>query len=62
MCVTYYEIGHMIVEKEQEGENRADYGSKLLAGLSEYLGAKFGKGFSLANSKNGKAVLPFLLT
>lgn len=54
MCVTNFEVGRMIVEKQQEGESRAEYGSRLLAGLSEYLGAKFGKGFSLANLRNAR--------
>lgn len=54
MCATNFEVGRMIVEKEQDGESRAEYGSKLLAGLSDYLGAQFGKGFSAANLRNAR--------
>ncbi|MCL2260423.1 MAG: PDDEXK nuclease domain-containing protein [Fibromonadales bacterium] len=46
MCVTYFEIGRMIVEKEQGGEARAKYGSGLLAELSVFLNKRFGNGFS----------------
>ena len=35
MCVTYFEVGRMIVEQEQDGEARAKYGKKLLAELSK---------------------------
>ena len=34
MVLTYYEIGKMIVEEEQNGKERANYGSQLLSGLS----------------------------
>ena len=54
MCATYYEIGRMIVVKEQDGESRAEYGRKLIEGLSEYLGEQVGKGFSVANLKNAR--------
>ena len=46
---TYWQIGQHIVEFEQQGENRAQYGSKLLAQLSEQLTAEFGKGFDASN-------------
>ena len=49
MVVTYYEIGRRIIEKEQHGENRAQYGKRILQGLSDYLTANLGKGFSLEN-------------
>jgi len=49
MVHTYYEIGRMIVEEEQRGKNRADYGKELLKGLSKVLTKKFGKGFSVTN-------------
>ena len=51
MVVTYYEIGRMIVEEEQKGSERAEYGKFLLDGLSEHLTLEFGKGFSLTNLK-----------
>lgn len=51
MVYTYYEIGRRIVEEEQHGNGRADYGKHLLKELSEYLTENFGKGFSLTNLK-----------
>jgi len=51
MTVTYYEIGRRIIEKEQQGEKRAQYGKHILQGLSEYLTANLGKGFSVENLK-----------
>ena len=51
MVLTYFEIGRMIVEKEQKGENRAEYGKKILKILSKKLTEKYKKGFSLTNLK-----------
>jgi len=52
IVMTYYEIGRMIVEREQQGQQRAQYGARLMKGLSEYLTEHYGKGFSFANVKN----------
>jgi predicted nuclease of restriction endonuclease-like (RecB) superfamily len=52
MVYTYFEIGRMIVEEEQNGKNRAEYEKQLLKGLSELLTNEFGKGFSIANLEN----------
>ncbi len=46
---TYWEIGKEIVEYEQKGKEKAEYGSNLLDNLSKDLKAKFGKGFSRRN-------------
>ena len=54
MCVTYYEIGRMIVEKEQGGKDRAEYGRGLLNDLSDYLNGRFGKGYSVSTLKNAR--------
>ena len=43
---TYWQIGHDIVEFEQGGKVRADYGKALLASLSRDLTLRHGKGFS----------------
>lgn len=51
MVYAYYEIGRMIVEEEQSGSNRAEYGKKILKGLSGHLTERFGKGFSSDNLK-----------
>lgn len=52
IAITYYEVGRMIVEREQQGQKRARYGVKLIKGLSEYLSEYFGKGFSVVNLQN----------
>lgn len=49
MVYTYYEIGRMIVEDEQKGEPRAEYGKAVIKQLSDRLTRKFGKGFSERN-------------
>ena len=49
MVYAYYEIGRMIVEEEQHGQNRAAYGKQILQELSKYLSEKYGKGFSTTN-------------
>ena len=49
MTYTYFEIGRMIVDEEQNGKERAAYGKQVLKGLSEQLTNEFGKGFSLRN-------------
>lgn len=49
MVLTYFEIGRMIVEEEQNGKERADYGKQLLSELSHSLNKEFGKGFSITN-------------
>ena len=52
MVYTYYEIGRMIVEDEQQGKQRAEYGKQVLKELSKRLNAEFGKGFSVQNLEN----------
>jgi len=47
--MTNFEIGRRIVEHEQKGENRAEYGAKLLKELSARLAEEFGRGFSVSN-------------
>ncbi|MGI8467024.1 MAG: PDDEXK nuclease domain-containing protein [Pyrinomonadaceae bacterium] len=49
MTATYWEIGRRIVELEQGGKKKADYGKQLLVNLSEDLTGKFGRGFSRQN-------------
>ncbi|MBI2731579.1 MAG: DUF1016 domain-containing protein [Sphingobacteriales bacterium] len=44
-----WEIGRHIVEFEQQGQERAEYGSDLLARLSKDLGQRYGKGFGRRN-------------
>jgi len=51
MTQTYWEIGRRIVEEEQKGEKRAEYGKSILEKLSAELSKEFGKGFSVTNLK-----------
>jgi hypothetical protein len=52
IVLTYYEIGRMIVEDEQNGGDRAEYGKAVLKDLSLHLTEKFGRGFSEDNLSN----------
>ena len=49
MTATYWEVGRRIVEFEQGGENRAEYGRKLIEHLSKDLTWRFGRGFGQRN-------------
>jgi len=49
MVQAYWQIGHIIVENEQNGEERAAYGKGILQELSERMTSEFGKGFSVRN-------------
>lgn len=51
MVYSYFEVGRRIVEEEQSGADRAQYGQYILKELSEYLTKNFGKGFSVTNLK-----------
>ena len=51
MVYSYYEVGRMIVEEEQNGKQRAEYGKTILKELSERLTESLGKGFSVENLK-----------
>ena len=52
MVETYWQVGCLIVEEEQKGQERAKYGEYLIQRLSKDLINKFGKGFTYANIKN----------
>ena len=49
MTETYWNIGKRIVEQEQQGKERAEYGKHLIEMLSEELKKEFGKNFSKRN-------------
>ena len=51
LVYTYYDVGRMIVEDEQGGKKRAEYGKAQLATLSRRLTDRFGKGWSVENLK-----------
>ena len=49
---TYWEIGKIIIEDEQENSERAEYGKKLLKEWSKKLTNEYEKGFSRSNLQN----------
>jgi predicted nuclease of restriction endonuclease-like (RecB) superfamily len=51
MVQAYWQIGQIIVEEEQKGEQRAEYGKNLIKELSVRLGKDYGKGFTISNLK-----------
>ena len=51
LLAAYWQVGRHIVEYEQNGNARADYGTGMLKKLSEKLVAEFGNGFNLTNLK-----------
>lgn len=55
LTATYWQIGRRIVEHEQGGRWRADYGEALLARLSNDLTARYGRGFSARNLRQMRA-------
>lgn len=54
MVMAYWQIGKNIVE-QQGGDERADYGARLISELSKRLTADFGKGFDERNLRNMRA-------
>lgn len=52
MVSAYWNIGLLIVEEEQHGKERAEYGAYLVQNLSKKLTAEFGKGFTEQNLRN----------
>ena len=52
MVQSYWEIGRLIVEHEQQGEKRAAYGKAQLQRISTQLSARLGRGFDVTNLRN----------
>ncbi len=52
MILTYWKVGRRIVEEEQHGEKRAEYGKKLLQMLAEELSKDFADGYSDRDLRN----------
>ena len=52
MVCCYWEIGRVLVEDEQQGKERAEYGRKIVSELSSRLTREFGKGFDPSNLWN----------
>jgi len=49
MVQAYWDIGYEIVEEEQQGKERAEYGKALLQALSERLSKQYGQNLSVRN-------------
>jgi predicted nuclease of restriction endonuclease-like (RecB) superfamily len=56
MVQAYWHVGRLIVEQEQQGNERAEYGKQLLEQLSQRLQGDFGKGFDVTNLRNMRRV------
>ena len=54
MVKSAWDVGRQIIEEEQKGKHRADYGKQILKQLSERLTKEFGIGYSQTNLKNMK--------
>jgi len=52
---TYWQIGKIIVEDEQQGNAKAEYGKATLKNLGAQLTLEFGKGFDDSNLRNMRA-------
>jgi hypothetical protein len=52
MVQAYWQIGRTIVEEEQEGRHRAEYGTNMLKYLSQKLKDEFGSGYDPTNLSN----------
>ncbi|AZA92461.1 Uncharacterized conserved protein [Chryseobacterium nakagawai] len=52
LLLSYWQIGKLIVEDEQQGKERAEYGKYTLKNLSQKLTLEFGKGFDESNLRN----------
>jgi predicted nuclease of restriction endonuclease-like (RecB) superfamily len=49
MVEAYWDVGRAIVEEEQAGRERADYGKRVIDGLSQRLRQEFGRGYDRSN-------------
>jgi predicted nuclease of restriction endonuclease-like (RecB) superfamily len=52
MVEAYWQVGRLIVEEQQQGQERAKYGEGLIKELSLQLSKEFGKGYSKRNLHN----------
>lgn len=52
MVLTYFHIGRLIIENEQEGKRRADYAKEIIKTLSSKLTEEYGRGFSERNLRS----------
>ncbi|MFA5903808.1 MAG: PDDEXK nuclease domain-containing protein [Desulfobacula sp.] len=52
MVASYWAIGRILVEEEQKGQKKAEYGKGLITDLAQKLSAEFGKGFDERNLRS----------
>ena len=52
MVETYWRVGHLIVEDEQQGRRKAEYGKAVLADLARRLTSEYGSGYDESNLRN----------
>ncbi len=52
MVLAYWQLGNAVVEEEQIGKTRVEYGKHLLKNLAGRLTVDFGKGFDESNLRN----------
>jgi len=52
MVEAYWNIGRVIVEEEQKGKHKAEYGAGIIRDLSARLSREYGKGFDESNLRN----------
>ncbi len=52
MVASYWAIGRILVEEEQKGQRKAEYGKGLIVDLAQKLSAEFGKGFDERNLRS----------
>ena len=50
--LTYWKVGKRIIEEEQRGEKRAEYGTQLIKSLAEVLSAEYGNSFNEKNLRS----------
>jgi len=51
MVLAYWQVGKEIVQEQQQGRTRADYGKRIIESLSDKLTARYGRAFSTTNLK-----------
>lgn len=59
MVQGYWHVGRLIVEQEQQGAERAEYGKQQLEQLAQHLQTEFGKGFDARNLRHTRAFYQF---
>ena len=59
MVKTYWQVGRRIVEEEQQGEKRAEYGKQIITLLAEDLSKSYNRGFTARSSVVSSVLFEF---